>query len=294
MNAIDTRAQQQDRAARRSGDDFHDWSRLDDQRSFDDESRLDDDHGIMARLRARRDLAARDRERTETRLRGAMIGVLTLTVGASVLLIAGNAFGGAAEPSSRPQTSAAAPLSTTTPAAGSTANPQTTPQATPQWTDRSATTAMATTVATTTTPGAALEASTRGPAQTPATPRAGAASAQATQPAAGASAVPNSLNRGREAAREDTPGTSSAAAPRAAATPRSTPLPRSSSQPGRTVAPTPAASTRGSSRTHSVRAGDTLFAIALRYDTTVDALVQVNQLKTPDELLSIGQKLVLP
>ena len=43
-----------------------------------------------------------------------------------------------------------------------------------------------------------------------------------------------------------------------------------------------------------VKSGDTLYAIALRYNTTVDALVASNGLRTPETILAIGQKLVLP
>jgi LysM repeat protein len=43
-----------------------------------------------------------------------------------------------------------------------------------------------------------------------------------------------------------------------------------------------------------VKAGDTLYAIARRYNTTVDALVKVNNLPAADSILSIGQKLSLP
>ena len=47
-------------------------------------------------------------------------------------------------------------------------------------------------------------------------------------------------------------------------------------------------------RTYTVRSGDTLLAIALRYDTTVDALVKANNLTTADAILAIGQRLLLP
>ena len=43
-----------------------------------------------------------------------------------------------------------------------------------------------------------------------------------------------------------------------------------------------------------MRAGDTLLATALRSNTTVDALVTTNNLKSADAILSIGQKLALP
>ncbi len=45
--------------------------------------------------------------------------------------------------------------------------------------------------------------------------------------------------------------------------------------------------------TYSVRRGDTLSALARRYDTTVSALVQANKIANPD-LIRVGQKLVIP
>ena len=44
---------------------------------------------------------------------------------------------------------------------------------------------------------------------------------------------------------------------------------------------------------HTVRSGDTLFEIGLRYDLTVDALVRANNLLDPG-LLRVGQKLIIP
>lgn len=44
---------------------------------------------------------------------------------------------------------------------------------------------------------------------------------------------------------------------------------------------------------HTVKSGDTLFEIGLRYDLTVDALVRANNLIDPG-VLSVGQKLIIP
>src|SRR5690606_5883388 len=44
--------------------------------------------------------------------------------------------------------------------------------------------------------------------------------------------------------------------------------------------------------THTVIAGDTLYSIAKRYNTTVDQIRTTNQLKT--DMLSIGSKLRIP
>jgi LysM repeat protein len=47
-------------------------------------------------------------------------------------------------------------------------------------------------------------------------------------------------------------------------------------------------------RTHVVEAGDTLFNIARRSGTTVDALVSVNDLGSRDAIIRIGQRLAVP
>jgi LysM repeat protein len=47
-------------------------------------------------------------------------------------------------------------------------------------------------------------------------------------------------------------------------------------------------------RVHVVERGDTLFSIARRTGTTVNALVTANGLGTPDTPLSIGRRLVIP
>jgi LysM repeat protein len=47
-------------------------------------------------------------------------------------------------------------------------------------------------------------------------------------------------------------------------------------------------------RQHTVQGGDTLFAIAQRYGTTVDAIVAANNLSSRSVTLRIGQVLVIP
>jgi LysM repeat protein len=49
----------------------------------------------------------------------------------------------------------------------------------------------------------------------------------------------------------------------------------------------------GDGPTHTVAPGDTLFSLALRYDTTPEALAVVNGLDNPDQLY-VGQELVIP
>jgi len=55
----------------------------------------------------------------------------------------------------------------------------------------------------------------------------------------------------------------------------------------------PGTAPAGGKISYTVQAGDTLFAIALRYGTTVDAIVQLNGLTNPD-VLKIGQVLQIP
>jgi LysM repeat protein len=43
-----------------------------------------------------------------------------------------------------------------------------------------------------------------------------------------------------------------------------------------------------------VEPGDTLFSIARRNNTTVDALVAANNLATRDSIIVVGQRLALP
>jgi LysM repeat protein len=49
----------------------------------------------------------------------------------------------------------------------------------------------------------------------------------------------------------------------------------------------------GGTNTYTVQQGDTLGRIALRYDTTVQELVRLNNLANPDAI-SVGQKLIVP
>ena len=70
-----------------------------------------------------------------------------------------------------------------------------------------------------------------------------------------------------------------------AATPAvaSTPAP----QPTATIVP-------GSVREHTVVAGDTLFALARRYESSVQAIVAANNLRDSNVTLQIGQRLIIP
>lgn len=49
----------------------------------------------------------------------------------------------------------------------------------------------------------------------------------------------------------------------------------------------------GTTRTHTVKPGDTLYALAIRYGTTVAAIVSANNLANPNNI-SVGQVLVIP
>lgn len=52
-------------------------------------------------------------------------------------------------------------------------------------------------------------------------------------------------------------------------------------------------STPAPQRTHTVRAGDTLYALAVRYGTTVAAIAAANNLSNPNNI-SVGQVLIIP
>jgi LysM repeat protein len=66
--------------------------------------------------------------------------------------------------------------------------------------------------------------------------------------------------------------------------------PTATSAPG--TGPTP--TTRPGQREYVVQGGDTLFAIAQRNNTSIDAIVAANNLPNRNSTLSIGQKLVIP
>jgi LysM repeat protein len=78
--------------------------------------------------------------------------------------------------------------------------------------------------------------------------------------------------------------------PVAPATPPPTPTP-SSSTPAPSVAATPSAS--ATTRPYRVRAGDTLFAIAVRFHTTVAELQTLNGISNPSRI-QIGQEILVP
>jgi LysM repeat protein len=61
-----------------------------------------------------------------------------------------------------------------------------------------------------------------------------------------------------------------------------------------TSAPQPSPTTRPGQKEYVVQAGDSLFAIAQRNSTTVDALVAANNLRSRDVTLSVGQRLIIP
>jgi LysM repeat protein len=67
-----------------------------------------------------------------------------------------------------------------------------------------------------------------------------------------------------------------------------------------TPAATPAAQPRatatiaGGFREHTVQAGDTLFALAQRYTTTIEGIVAANNLPSRNVTLQVGQQLIIP
>jgi spore germination protein len=46
-------------------------------------------------------------------------------------------------------------------------------------------------------------------------------------------------------------------------------------------------------RTYTIQLGDTLFGIAVRFDTSVEAITRINRIGDPDRILA-GELLVLP
>jgi lysozyme len=57
--------------------------------------------------------------------------------------------------------------------------------------------------------------------------------------------------------------------------------------------PEPAQPPATATQTYTVQSGDTLAAIANRYDTTVEAICQANDIETPN-LIEVGQVLIIP
>lgn len=84
-----------------------------------------------------------------------------------------------------------------------------------------------------------------------------------------------------------TPGT-----PAAGGEPVAQPAPDGQASPTPVFVPT-ATPTPAQAEVYVVQAGDSLFAIALRYNVTVDALMAANNLTNPDFVFS-GQRLVIP
>ncbi|MGH2350535.1 MAG: LysM peptidoglycan-binding domain-containing protein [Chloroflexota bacterium] len=120
----------------------------------------------------------------------------------------------------------------------------------------------------------------------------GTATSTLRGPSAGAPAGPTGAATAPSASGQQ-PGRQPAAAPptQPAATPPP-PATAAAAPPTATVAPSP--TPRPNQREHTVEAGDTLFAISQRYGTTVDALVAANNLRSRNDTLSIGQRLLIP
>lgn len=94
------------------------------------------------------------------------------------------------------------------------------------------------------------------------------------------------------------PGSQQAAAPpaqqAAAAQPAAQAAAPAAVVPTATAAPAASPTTRPGQREHVVASGDTLGAIATRYNTTIDAIVAANNLASRSVILNIGQKLIIP
>ncbi|TKJ31589.1 MAG: hypothetical protein CEE40_00780 [Chloroflexi bacterium B3_Chlor] len=66
-----------------------------------------------------------------------------------------------------------------------------------------------------------------------------------------------------------------------------------SDEPAPTESPSADTGTTEGGRIHTVRGGDTLWSIAIRYDTTVDEIATLNELD-PEGILALGQQLLIP
>ncbi|MBI4300495.1 MAG: LysM peptidoglycan-binding domain-containing protein [Chloroflexi bacterium] len=72
---------------------------------------------------------------------------------------------------------------------------------------------------------------------------------------------------------------------------RKTPVPTPKEEISQPKAAAPTATVEGT--VYTVQGGDTLFGIAQKFGTTVEAILKANDLSSPDKL-SIGQKLTIP
>jgi LysM repeat protein len=268
----------------------------------------------------------RSRERLESRLRGALIAAVVVGVATGVLQLAGVGHGATTTPPApRPEVAGQqgtvqgeqAPPSdevgTIVGAADSSA-PAPTAAAGTATMGGATVRAGATTVPSGSPPAGSTPATAAGAfgtvAGTSGTPRAGVAAQSSATPRAGSSVQPNASPRASTTPTTFGSGQLTAqpsASPRAATTPASsgqlavplgTPVATVFSRAGSTPASilTPVAGTPGplGQRSHVVQSGDTLFAIANGNNTTVEAIVTANNLRTSDVILNIGQRLVLP
>jgi LysM repeat protein len=107
----------------------------------------------------------------------------------------------------------------------------------------------------------------------------------ATSPGgSGARATPTVAPAGASAT--DTPG------PSPTFTPTPAPKPTGTVKPVRTAKPAATASPRGT--VYAIKAGDTLYAVAVRFKVTLAALLKANPSITNPNLIVVGQKIVIP
>lgn len=240
----------------------------------------------------------RSRERLEARLRGTLIAAVVVGAATAVLQLTGIGHG-APPPSQAPKAQVAGQQA---PPQGEPAPPADQPGPTTGAPDTAApapTAASGTAVAggataragTSPVPTGSPRATAAGAVGTAAaTPRAGGTVSSTASPRAAGAASPSATARAGGAA---TPASSGLLA-----APPATPNATTAARTGTTSVSilTPLVGTPGPDglRSHVVRAGDTLFAIANGNNTTVEALVSANKLPASDTILSIGQKLVLP
>ena len=90
-----------------------------------------------------------------------------------------------------------------------------------------------------------------------------------------------------------TPATPSTSGPSGQTTPAATAPATPTAEPAPASATPPDEGTGAGGQTYLIESGDTLSSIAQRFDTTVDALVEANNIEDPD-LIVVGSELTIP
>ena len=89
------------------------------------------------------------------------------------------------------------------------------------------------------------------------------------------------------------PATTAAPTTEPQSSPTPTPTPEPAPATETTTEPTAQPDAQASGGTYVVESGDTLSSIAQRFDTTVDAIVEANEIENPD-VIAVGEELTIP